>query len=149
MASRGPAPFTQHKLSTLFIRVAWHEWPAVRKGAKREFRMAGTNPGHANVQTPTPAVLYAVNPRTRAYDARLMILEECRREPLGSISPESIKAEGFEDLAGFRRNWVLTRKRRFMPLRPVNVYVVAPWRPSMDEVWAGSALLNFLYGEWL
>ena len=37
-STRGPKPWTQHRASTIFLRVPSAEWTAVRHGIKREFR---------------------------------------------------------------------------------------------------------------
>jgi hypothetical protein len=36
--TRGPKPWTQHRASTIFLRVPTADWIAVRHGKKREFR---------------------------------------------------------------------------------------------------------------
>jgi hypothetical protein len=114
--SHGPKPYQRRKTSTLFLRVPVAEWGAVKRGSKREFRSApGAQVqwlGNAEVEPPMPVVAYSVDRQGR-HDARLMVLENMWREPLGAIRPESLAAEGCRDLAEFRRRWVLTHRKRF------------------------------------
>jgi hypothetical protein len=147
--SRGPRPYTQRRLSTVFLRVPVRDWPAVKRGIKTEFR-AGTGksatPQLFGVPTPVPAVAYAI--RQGRHDARLMVLEECWQEPLGAISQHSLALEGFETLADFRAYWIERERKRFTPTRQVFVYRVRPWEQRDDE-WAAPKLLQHLYGEFL
>lgn len=77
-----------------------------------------------------------------------MVLEEKWLEPLGAISPASLKAEGFESIGEFRRYWMNREKRRFMPTRMVTVYRVRPWQDGDHDRFA-ALLLDRLYGEHL
>lgn len=148
--SRGPRPYRQVQASTIFLRVPAPEWPAVKRGVKREFR-SGVGPGKTQrmwtVKFPAPAVAYTVNHRGE-YDARLMVLERAWQEPLGAISPESLAAEGFETLAEFRRHWMRREHSRFLPTRMVFAYRVRPWREEDREEQA-ALLLERLYGDFL
>lgn len=77
---------------TVFVRVPRAGWAAVVCGTKREFRAAcGNHSALWSVQTPTPAVAYAVSD-IGLYDSALIVLEAVWREPLGAISPESLAA---------------------------------------------------------
>jgi hypothetical protein len=146
--TRGPKPWTQHRASTIFLRVPSAEWTAVRHGQKREFRSESGKVSQLwNVECPVPVVAYRLDSHGR-YDSALMVLEAVWREPLGAISPESLEAEGFESFAHFRRAWCIREKRRFRPLHLTTVFRVRPWQPE-DERDMADALLGRLYGSFL
>lgn len=146
---RGPKPYRQTRTSTLFLRVPVAEWSLVKRGVKREFRSApGAQSQLHAIQPPMPVVGYSVD-RSGRHDARLMVLEQMWREPLGAISEESLAAEGCQSLAEFRRRWMLTHRKRFTPTRVVTVYVVRPWRDALDERDMADRLLGHLYGDWI
>lgn len=147
--SRGPRPYQQRQLSTVFLRVPSRDWPAVKRGLKTEFR-AGVGRGAVsqlwNVPTPVPVVAYSI--RQGRHDAKLMILERHWIEPLGAISEESLAAEGFANLAEFRTYWMEREHKRFTPTRKMFVYQVRPWlRDDVNE--SGVRLLRHLYGDFL
>lgn len=144
--SRGPKPFTQRRCSTTFVRVPAREWPAVKRGVKREFRAAGQHAHLWHVPCPTPVVCYAV--LRRGHDASLMILERAWREPLGAITPESLAAEGFRSLAEFRTHWMARERRRFTPTRHVWAHRVRPFEPSDLERFSARIFAR-LYGDFL
>lgn len=123
------------------------DWAAVKIGAKAEFRVAGRASLAQNVYTPTPVVAYTVR-SGGAYDSKLMVLQAVWREPLGSISRESLEAEGFTDFAHFRRYWMERTHRRFTPLTTVIVYSLRHWVES-DLTTLGAALLRRLYRDHL
>lgn len=77
-----------------------------------------------------------------------MVLEETWKEPLGAISPESLKAEGFESLAQFRRYWMKRTRRQFRPAALITCYRVRPWEPD-DERRFGASIMERLYGAFL
>lgn len=142
-----PKPWTQRKATTVFLRVPREDWSAVKIGAKTEFRMPG---GRAMSQlwsckTPTPVVAYAIRGHEQ-YDSKLMILEAHWREPVAGISEESLKREGFPDMAHFRRYWMRRTRRRFRPLQEVSVYRVRPFTDA-DVTPMAVRLLGRLYGE--
>jgi hypothetical protein len=146
--TRGPKPFTQHQISTVFLRVPRGDWIAVKRGLKREFRAgSGAHSRLWNVATPTPAVAYTIDGMGE-YRHALLVLEKVWREPLGAISPESLAAEGFESFAAVRRHWVLREKRYFPPLRMTTAYQVRPWADA-DADLMGEQLLKQLYGDFL
>jgi hypothetical protein len=146
--SRGPRPFKQRRASTLFVRVPSSEWPEVKRGLKREFRaLSGHVSALWNVEPPTPIVAYRINGHGE-YDARLMVLEDLWREPLGAISPESLAAEGCESLHEFKRAWLVRRKRYFNVLAQTTVYRLRPWGPK-DEREMADRILQGLYGEFV
>ena len=145
--SRGPRPYTQRRLSTVFLRVPSRDWPAVKRGYKTEFRAgAGKNavPQLFGVPTPIPVVAYTV--RRGEHDAQLMILERCWQEPLGAISADSLAAEGFEDLKEFRAYWMEREHKRFTPTRQVFAYRVRAFRED-DRAEAADRIFEHLYGE--
>lgn len=139
-----PKPFESHRASTVFLRVPGVDWSKIKGGFKREFRLTGS--ALLGLQCPTPVVLYVE--RNGVYEHVVMVLEEARREALGSISPASLEAEGFPSIAHFRRYWMARTKRRFRPLDTCSVYRVRPWRPSDNEA-MGMTILRRLYGEFL
>jgi hypothetical protein len=147
--TRGPRPFSQKVLKTLFVRVPSADWPAVRTGYKRVFRGSpGRQSWLEQAETPTPVVAYCVRPG-REYEHKLMVLEDLRHEALGAITPEGLAEEGFTgELAfeEFRRYWIEREKRRFAPLTKVAVYKVRLWTPD-DEQALGAALLQRMYGS--
>jgi hypothetical protein len=144
-----PKPWTQRQARTVFLRVPAQDWAAVKIGSKTEFRMPG---GRAmsqlwSVKPPTPVVAYAIIGGGR-YVSSLMVLERHWREPVGGLTPESIAAEGFPDMAHFRRYWMARTKRRFRPLQEVWAYRVRPFRAE-DRTMLGEYLFDRLYGEHL
>lgn len=147
--SRGPRPYRQRRISTVFLRVPARDWPAVKRAMKTEFR-AGTGksavPQLWGIPTPVPVVAYAI--RQGRHDARLMVLERMWQEPLGAISPESLAREGFQTLGEFRRYWMERERKRFTPTRQVFAYQVRPWGHG-DRGWAGEKLLEHLYGDFV
>lgn len=148
--SRGPKPWTQRRISTTFLRVPYGDWPAVKRGYKREFRAGSGNnqvPQLWGVTTPTLVVAYSIDNQHR-HDGRLMVLEEMRQEPLGAISAESLEAEGFASLAEFRTYWMEREHRRFTPTRLVFAYRVRPVYPADLDAF-GDAALEHLYGDFL
>ena len=94
---------------------------------------------------PTPVVAYALRGQDH-YDSALMILEAHWREPVAGISEESLRREGFPDMAHFRRYWMRRTRRRFAPLQEIAVYRVRPFNDS-DVTPMGVTLLRRLYGE--
>ncbi len=131
----------------MFLRVPSGDWPAVKRGLKREFRArSGIASQLHNVPVPSPVVAYA--PVRDHYDARLMMLEAHWQEPLGAISAESLAAEGFETLAEFRRYWMARERKRFRVTRNVLVYRVRPI--TAEDVRASQRqLFRRLYGAFL
>lgn len=145
--SNGPKPWTQRQARTVFLRVPNRDWAAVKNGAKTEFRPAsGQVSGLKWVELPTPVVAYTKS--VRGYASKLMVLEARWQERLAAISPESLRREGFQSLAEFRRYWMARERRRFRPEHIVTVFRVRPWTPVDREVFA-DALLERLYGEFL
>lgn len=142
----GPRPYKQRRARTVFIRVPDSEWGAVKSGKKREFRASPNNtPQLWDVDTPLPVVAYAVS-KGLGYRSQLMVLEETWREPLGSISPESLVAEGQPSMAHFRRAWMAREKTAFKPTRMVSVFKMRPWGPT-DDRYMADKLFERLYGE--
>lgn len=142
----GPRPYKQRRARTVFIRVPNSEWGAVKSGKKREFRASPNNtPQLWDVDTPLPVVAYAVS-KAHGYRAQLVVLESTWREPLGSISPESLAAEGQPSINHFRRYWMAREHTAFKPTRMVAVFRLRLWVPSDDREMADK-LLERLYGE--
>lgn len=146
--SNGPKPYTQRQASTVFLRVPTADWVEVKRGMKTEFRGSpGAMSGLKFVETPTPVVAYRLR-QPDDYDAALMVLEDRWQEPLGSINEESLRREGFETFAEFRRHIVNRERRKFRLTRMVTVYRVRPWQ-SVDRERFGDLLLERLYGAFL
>lgn len=147
--SRGPRPYSQRRVSTTFLRVPARDWPAIKRGYKSEFRAGvGKNavPQLFGIQTPLPVVAYSI--RNGRHDAQLMTLEALWQEPLGAISPESLRREGFESLAEFRSYWVAREHKRFTPTRQVFAYRVRGFTGAdVDD--AAQRIFEHLYGEFL
>jgi hypothetical protein len=138
--SHGPRPFTQRRVSTVFLRVPARDWPAVKRGYKSDVpQLFGVNP-------PAPVVAYSI--RNGRYDAQMMVLEAIWQEPLGAISPESLEREGFKTFAEFRTYWLERERKRFRPTRQVFAYRVRPWAPQDADTLAGR-MFSHLYGEFL
>ena len=115
---RGPKPYSQHQASTIYLRIHSDDWHAVKGGAKREIRSRQSSViALQDLSLPTPCLAYRLHPQY-GYDAELMVLEAVWREPLGSISDESIGNEGYATMADFRRAWTIREKRRFPLLGP-------------------------------
>lgn len=148
---RGPKPYKLRQSSTLFLRVPVTEWGAISRGTKHEFRSGTGNSAVSqlfNVKPPVPVVGYRVDPRG-TYSARLMVLEELWREPLGAITHESLINEGYPTLAEFRRAWMRRERKRWRPTRIITVYRVRPWRDGLDEDLMAERIFRHLYGEWV
>lgn len=148
MSVRGPKPWKQHHLRTIFLRVPAFDWAAVKIGAKTEFRAGG---GHAtqlwNVEAPTPVVGYRVTNDRDDHEGVLLVLEKTPwQEPLAAISEESLRREGYPDMAHFRRYWMERTGKRFRPLDKVMVYRVRPFRDD-DVTPLGVRMLQHLYSE--
>lgn len=148
-----PRPLKQHQLKTVLLRVPTGVWPVVSTGRVREFRAAtGNAPQLWKVPTPTLAVCFRRRPTLAEYDYRLMVLEGVRQERLGAVTGEGLAAAGYEGqdaLARFRRDWMISEKRRFEPLRMVFVYTVRPVDGASDLLDLGSTLVDHLYGDYL
>lgn len=134
------------------LRVPTPVWPDVSTGRIREFRAAtGNAPQLWRVPTPVPAVLYRRRQQGE-YDFRLMVLERVRQEMLAAITDEGLAAAGYVGpgaMARFRRDWMISEKRRFEPLRKVFVYTVRPTDGVTDLLDLGATLLDHLYGDYL
>lgn len=144
-----PKPWRQFEARTTFLRVPSGDWASVRIGAKTEFRATGRAATQVwNISCPALVVAYAVTNARDDHDSKLMVLEETWKEPLGAISEESLRREGFPTMGHFRRYWMGRTKRRFRPLTEVHVYRVRPFEEA-DLATLGRALLVKLYQEHL
>lgn len=145
-----PRPLKQHQLKTVLLRVPTPVWPQVSTGRVREFRAAtGNAPQLWKVPTPTLAVAYRRR-HTVNIDYRLMVLERVRQEMLSAITEDGLAAAGYtgpDALARFRRDWMISEKRRFEPLRKVFVYTVRPVDVG-DVNHLGRELIDHLYGDY-
>lgn len=144
--SHGPRPFKQAKASTVFLRIPSVDWIAITHGLKSEFRASPSAVTQAlNLDPPTAVVAYRKHPQY-GYASKLMVLEETWQEPLAAITEESLKREGFPDLAHFRRYWIERERRRFAPTRKVRVFRVRPWQET-DRALFADRLFARLYGS--
>lgn len=85
-------------------------------------------------------------------DFVLAVLEAHWFEPLGAISEESLRREGFDSFAAFRRYWVLQREfghRKFSPEDQCVVFRIRLARTEGEIDECGRLLLARLYGPWL
>jgi hypothetical protein len=147
-------PFSQHRASTIFLRVPSQDWPYVISGQRREFRASSGNaPQLWNVKLPTFCVCYRKRRATGDYEWRLLVLEGIRQEKLGAITDEGLVLAGYpgprdEAFARFRRDWCIREKKKFLPMRQFHVYTVRRTVPADKELMA-EALMDHLYGEFL
>ena len=130
-------------VTTRYLRFPLADWPSVSRGHKRQYRLP------TNIQipeTPIPVVGYAAG---RNPDYKLLVIESCRSEPLGAISPADVASEGFGSYAEFKIYW---RRRYpklgFRALDRVNVLAIRPFT-EMDRIELGEVLLQRLYGPFL
>lgn len=144
---KGPRPYTQRKVRTVFLRVPYSEWALVTSGRKSEFRASPQAcPQFWDVEPPLPVVAYSIFP-SRGYKRILMVLEGTWREPLGAITKESLTRERQPDRAHFRRYWMNRERTVFKPTKMVSVFRVRPWESADDRKMA-DRLLERLYGEY-
>lgn len=132
-------------VSRLWLRVPAPEWAAVKHGVKTEFRSHYRTLSLANVEKPTPVILFRAE-RGAELDTRLAVLLEARAEALGAITEESLKNEGVDTLAEFKVRWTASRDKRFDPFKKVYVYTVRPW-DVFDEERFEKLIFNKLYPE--
>lgn len=151
MASTTSHPFPRHQASTRFLRVPAVDWPAVRIGAKTEFR---TRPRDGSrlltCNTPTPVVAYTTSSTPlRELRTQLMVLLERRYEPVFSIAEDAdaLAREGFDDYAHFRRYWRKRNGGRYVPMQRVWVWRLRSWDKHSDPSDLGCQLIHDLYGE--
>lgn len=148
------------------VRVPRADWEAIVTGRKRMFR-SYSDSWHsrflpllpAGESYPRPAVIFSrLKERHSHVDAALAIILSYRQEPLGAISRDDLKTEGFirndTDLEArtamnrFRRYW----QRRYTPWgwRPNDLISVVELRPftDADYEWVAGWLFDQLYGDW-
>lgn len=148
-ASSSPKPWPQYELRTIFLRVPHADWLLVKQGHKTEFRASGRAATKVQwVKPPTPVVAYALTNARDDHRSQLMVLEQCWREELRAISEESLRREGFNTFAEFRRYWKIRTQKPFRPLDRVWAYSVRPWTPE-DAASLGVKMIERLYGEHL
>jgi hypothetical protein len=147
-----PRPLKQHQLKTVLLRVPTLAWPTISTGRASEFRAAtGNVPQLWNVPLPALVVAYRRQLSKVNYDYRLMVMEGVRQEALGTISEEGLRRAGYagdDALAHFRRDWMVSEKKRFEPLRKVFVFTVRPFEHG-DISRVGESIINHLYGDYL
>lgn len=133
------------RVETRFLRVPGSEWAEIAHGEKTEVRH---HVGYAawlvrDAVPPEPIIAYSVLHSGRR--EKLMVLEQTWTEPLGSISPDSLRREGCENFADFRVAWKRRFNRgRWNPLNNVGVFRLRPWADE-DAADFGERLLRRLY----
>lgn len=143
-------------VTNLPIRVSGIDWAALVTGQKLIFRTYSGMGGQRErpvvppgTECPRPCLLYTVRGRAKRWEAKPAVLLGHRQEPLGSITPEDLWAEGFEFLPAFRRYW----KSRYPTVgwRPWDMVSVLEVRPmcqgDIDSL--GVNVLGELVGEWM
>lgn len=128
------------------------DWPRIVGGQATEFRISAGAITRHMPPLPTPVVLYRRQRAGSSSDEKLVLLERCRLEALGTIDEESLARAGFpgprhEAYPRFRRHWMLAERKRFDPLREVVVYTVREFTDA-DATACGVALVDHLYGAW-
>lgn len=138
--------------TTVSIRVPTDDWPQIANGRATEFRLGMANHDPLS-QLPAPmlAVLYRRARSGDAIDKRLMTFVGVRREKLGAITNDGLRALGYdgpqkEMFKNFRRDWMLRARRRFEPLLPIVVVTVRAFEEGDIEL-AGSGLVRWLYSD--
>lgn len=143
-----PTRYEKRTVSTALVRAHPDDWPLIRQGIKREFRMP-MKPGNGrwfNVHGPLPCAVYTQITQGGDYRTNVMILERVWSEPLFALSPDSLAAEGFDTFEEFRAYWMRREGARFRASRNVWAFQV---RPMVDSNEAGRLLLERLYWEHL
>lgn len=149
-----PKRFQREWARTHFLRISRKDWSLVEQGRKTEYRVyAARGPVLRDLKPPTPIIIYSPPSGFGGPELRkaLMVCEDAWREPLGSISPKSLAAEGFDSYGEFRTYW---RNRfrdrhhnpgRFNPLTEVTVLALRPWKGDEDFENLGRLVLERLY----
>lgn len=146
------AELPRRQAATQFLRVPRVDWARVLTGEKRELRAAGRHALHhvrlGNV--PTPVVGYSFQRYRSTCDSALLVVERAWSEPLGAISPESLAAEGFEQLRDFKLYWKARHASvGYRPAATVQCLQLRPWDKATDPELFGRLLLERLFGTWL
>lgn len=145
----GPNGVRPRQASTLYLRVPADDWNKVSLGYKTEFRLSGkaaSYPHFLQIVLPTAVVAYMTR-QSGDHAELLMVLEQSWVEPLGAISEESLKREGYPDMAHFRRYWTTRTKARFRPLSKAQVFRVRNLLDGDREL-LGGVLFDRLYGDY-
>lgn len=127
------------------------DWADVLAGVKTEFRHYGGTTAPINRgsewELPEPVVLYCPNDALRDVDTSVAVLDAAWQEPMGAISPESIRNEGFADIGEFRR--YITERYPvggFRPMARCRCYRVHPMGPmELDRF--KDMLWHRMYGQ--
>lgn len=146
------ADFPQRKVATTFLRLPRVDWARVLTGEKSEVRAAGRHALHHNRLTklPMPVVGYSFQHYRHQAESALLVVERAWSEPLGAISPESLRAEGFDSYRDFRLYW--KNRHQSVGYRPqsiVQVVQLRPWDRAEDPERFGRVLLEHLFGTWV
>lgn len=128
------------------------DWADVLAGVKTEFRHYGGTTVERNAAVgwslPEPVVLYCPNDLSEDIDTALGTLEAAWTEPMGAISEESLRREGFgESLTDFRR-YIAERYPRagFRPMARCRCFRVHPLTAEEREAFKDK-LWHRMYGQ--
>lgn len=140
-------PWRRVETRTHLFWVPRRELAELRRGTRTEVRVRDKRRRPTNaLVVPCPIVLYSWSEIRTEPDRALLVLERAWEEPMGAISPESVRAEGFETLKEYRRYWIEERGQFWRPLDVVRCYRFRI-PESLDEL--ADMLLEQLYGEHL
>lgn len=149
------AELPRRQVATQFIRVPRTDWAAICAGTKTELRQWGRHAiVHTRLDPPQPIVGYSFQLHRSDADARLLVCDGAWSEPLGAISAESLRAEGYETVREFRRYWIERHGRKrpegggWRPLSRVQVLQLRPFTDEDRDTFA-EMLLERIYGRWL
>lgn len=139
-------------IKTQTLRIPRMDWAAVCTGAKTELRVSR---GSQKVLVPPqPLVGFSYLQFRESPQTRLLVCEDAWSEPLGAISADSLRAEGYDSIREFRRYWITRHGTKFgetrgwRPFNRVQVYKLRPFTAEDRDRFA-ELLLERLYGRWL
>lgn len=137
----------QRRARSVYIRVPRVDFPHVRIGRKRQFRITELGQRRSGPPTlPAAIVVWCLNAYVDEPEESLVFCERSWSERLGEISPDSIAREGFATRAEYIAYWRRYRHpdHSWNPLQPVTVFDVRPWRED-DLLPCAAALYEHLY----
>lgn len=137
----------QRRARSVYIRVSRVDFPHVRIGRKRQFRVTELDQRRSGPpMLPAAIVVWCLNAYTDEPEETLVCCERSWTEHLGEISDDSILREGFATRAEYIAYWRRYRNpdHRWNPLQLVSVFDVRPWRDD-DLVPCARALYEHLY----
>lgn len=130
----------RRKVSNVILMVPDTDWAAVLSGSKTMFRSYSRR--YLPTILPTLAIAWRRGPT--GLQTKTIVLEDTWQEPLGTVSEEDLRDEGFATLSDFRRYFeVRYPKGGYRPLATVQVYRVRPLREGDLEA-HGAAMCAYL-----